>query len=479
MNRPPPLPYAPTRTKPLSLWNTLDYLVLLYWVFYFPQALRWYVETFGVLPYDAPARQALREDAIQRQLAVQGLLIVVIVPFIVAAPLSLAGVQIVWGSLLFGILGGLMLGFVVVIGINELVGFRGGVIRGVILGVTGGMTWGIVFSLSAAAVSVIATITTWGENWKLLISAMASAGYSGVLGVVWSLIVGLKGGVEKRIVLAINVCLLIGFLSILVPSRHNTEQSAVFGILAIGMFAVAALRLDVAFLSLLFSKLEYTVPHAVTVQRCSPLPIHDLRRRLAHQLTNNWSEGLHESEGLLRYSLQFTPVIGAIKDTLKQLPPPQLLAHISLWCSEALYDWRIVFYQSADLRPAILKEFLDGLFIVPRRFRPTFNLAARYDTPVQAACAGFWHLHKAELANAVTAFVALRSLPHGEELYANALALKKAYDSQASTSIATWQPPSASLDPLLRPGVQHAFDELAQVVAEVAVFPNRAYPEHR
>ena len=45
MNPPSPLPYAPRRNRPLSLWNPLDYLVLLYWVFYFPQALRWYVKT--------------------------------------------------------------------------------------------------------------------------------------------------------------------------------------------------------------------------------------------------------------------------------------------------------------------------------------------------------------------------------------------------------------------------------------------------
>ena len=43
----PKLDLAPKIKRPLSLWNPLDYLLLLYWVFYFPQALRWYVDSFG------------------------------------------------------------------------------------------------------------------------------------------------------------------------------------------------------------------------------------------------------------------------------------------------------------------------------------------------------------------------------------------------------------------------------------------------
>ena len=33
---------SPQLKRPLQLWNPLDYLLLLYWVFYFPQALLWY-----------------------------------------------------------------------------------------------------------------------------------------------------------------------------------------------------------------------------------------------------------------------------------------------------------------------------------------------------------------------------------------------------------------------------------------------------
>ncbi|MHC5896388.1 MAG: ATP-binding protein, partial [Nostoc sp.] len=38
----PRLDLAPKLRQPLSLWNPLDYMRLLHWVFFFPQALRWY-----------------------------------------------------------------------------------------------------------------------------------------------------------------------------------------------------------------------------------------------------------------------------------------------------------------------------------------------------------------------------------------------------------------------------------------------------
>ncbi len=94
MNFPAPLPYAPQRSKPLALWNPLDYLVLLYWVFYFPQALRWYVETFGQLQGETNGWQAVRQDSIQRHLAIQGILLTGVVPFALCALLHWHGLPV-------------------------------------------------------------------------------------------------------------------------------------------------------------------------------------------------------------------------------------------------------------------------------------------------------------------------------------------------------------------------------------------------
>jgi hypothetical protein len=57
----------------------LDYLRLLYWVFFFPQALRWYLETFADPRHQQGTGRdlllALREDPVQRRLVSQSLLL--------------------------------------------------------------------------------------------------------------------------------------------------------------------------------------------------------------------------------------------------------------------------------------------------------------------------------------------------------------------------------------------------------------------
>jgi hypothetical protein len=43
----PRLDLAPRLRRRLQPWNPLDYVRLLYWIFFFPQALRWYEQTFA------------------------------------------------------------------------------------------------------------------------------------------------------------------------------------------------------------------------------------------------------------------------------------------------------------------------------------------------------------------------------------------------------------------------------------------------
>jgi hypothetical protein len=202
MNLPPPLPYALRRDRPLSLWNPLDHLVLLYWVFYFPQAMRWYVETFGSLPAKTNGWQAIRQDPIQRRLALQGLVLTLVIPFSFATLMRWLGIDISF------------------------------------------------------------------------------------VGVAVGMAVVVAGGVA---------------------------------------YTLTAFRLDVTLLSLLPALLQPSQRLAIFLQRVSPLPIVRLRRRLAQRLMEDWSEGLCESEGLLRYSLQFIPVIGAIQQALEHTPDNLLL----------------------------------------------------------------------------------------------------------------------------------------------------------
>ncbi|MBP5977175.1 ATP-binding protein, partial [Brasilonema sp. CT11] len=105
MNQHPPVPrldLAPKLKRPLSLRNPLDYLRLLYWVFYFPQALRWYVDTFGggYIPEGEmnwrKGWELLRQNPIQRNLLFQGLVLTVVTPLTLAWLLQQIGVPISW-----------------------------------------------------------------------------------------------------------------------------------------------------------------------------------------------------------------------------------------------------------------------------------------------------------------------------------------------------------------------------------------------
>ena len=110
----PRLNLAPKLKRPLQPWNLLDYLRLLYWVFFFPQALRWYVETFADPKYkmatDRDLLPALREDPVQRNLALMGLLLTLLAPPLLVAGLQRMGVPVEWGGVAFGVAGGVAVG---------------------------------------------------------------------------------------------------------------------------------------------------------------------------------------------------------------------------------------------------------------------------------------------------------------------------------------------------------------------------------
>jgi hypothetical protein len=108
----PRLDLAPKLRRPLSLWNPLDYLRLLYWVFFFPQALRWYVDTFGggYIPENKmnwrKGLEVLRNNAKQRELLFQGVVLTVVTPVSVCLILEKIGGSIDWAGVAGGVVGG-------------------------------------------------------------------------------------------------------------------------------------------------------------------------------------------------------------------------------------------------------------------------------------------------------------------------------------------------------------------------------------
>jgi hypothetical protein len=139
----------------------LDYLRLLYWVFYFPQALRWYVDTFGggyITQEEINWRkklQLLSQNRIQRQLLFQGVVLTIVTPLLLCVLLQRIGISIGWlgvvGGVASGVVGGVTLGVVGGVALGSDVGRGGrrgvgvafGVVGGVVLGVVKGVALGV------------------------------------------------------------------------------------------------------------------------------------------------------------------------------------------------------------------------------------------------------------------------------------------------------------------------------------------------
>ncbi|MFN6306220.1 MAG: hypothetical protein ACK4XH_05130, partial [Microcystis sp.] len=120
----PTINLAPKLRRDLSLWNPFDYLLLLYWVFYFPQAVRWYVET----------RDGGDNYPVQLRLGIQGLLLTVITPLIIH-------------SIIAANLG---------LFVNYWVGAPFGVVLGVVWGAASGAVSGVAFGVVLGVVSGVA-----------------------------------------------------------------------------------------------------------------------------------------------------------------------------------------------------------------------------------------------------------------------------------------------------------------------------------
>ena len=108
----PRLDLAPRLKRRLQPWNPLDYVRLLYWVFFFPQALRWYEQTFADPQYrDVTGREVwmvIQRDSVRRDLALMGLFLTLFIPPAVATALQGMGVSISWFGVALSVAGGVI-----------------------------------------------------------------------------------------------------------------------------------------------------------------------------------------------------------------------------------------------------------------------------------------------------------------------------------------------------------------------------------
>ncbi len=210
--------------------------------------------------------------------------------------------------------------------------------------------------------------------------------------------------------------------------------------------------------------------------RITPLPLPNLVWRLQNWLQNDWETGLHNTNELLAYTLQFIPVVQAVNRVLAKISSDQIIWNISRLAANP-FDWNIVRFTSASLNETLKSTFIKDFFFFPLSFffprswreglQARFNTDTRLDTPARAAAAGFWHLHKKEPARAIEAFAVVRSLLYGEEMFILAQTLAAFEKAEKPAFIAAIQVHPFPQEPLLHPITWKILANLRRVVEDV------------
>jgi hypothetical protein len=442
----PLLDLAPKLDRPLSLRNPLDYLRVLYWVFFFPQALRWYVEVFGVeIPPtvgETPDPLAswyafMRTPTPQRDLYLQGLLLAFAVPIVVSSLLQASSIPVDWSRVMFG------------------------AVLGVIFDVVLPLQFGVSRERMSRLIALEVAIGVAISMGIVVASGIA-------IGVPDGLKYSLMGAIVVGVPVSVAACQTVGIPIFLVGFSVYLVMMFVVGLLILGVFGVAAsmsgsldidataiyMALGVAlsgacmFLMSIFRVPDFLVAAMLAAVRgpylgshTTLLPIPGLQRQVVGWLQTDLVDGLANLDQLQRYSSQFIPIVKAVNEWLDASPEEQLLLQVErLACNP--YAPELIRYGSASLA----REFRNVIDESPspplnqgqHGWPKRYDAELRLDTPARAACAGFWALHVVDIPTVIEAFAAVRHLPGGAALHRSAEALNAALADNNLPAIADW-----------------------------------------
>jgi hypothetical protein len=397
MNQPnsvPQLNLAPQLNRPLSLWNPLDYLLFLYWIFFFPQALRWYEEQY-----------LMDNKSNQIKLWIQGLILTAVIPISICKLLEAIGYSINWSQVYFGI----VLGVVTIIIVQQTY-CRDECNR---IWIVYGVAWSIVYGGLLSIAYGLLPDSGWNGFWVWLYLGFFLGIFLGVF-LIFILEVWFGWGLDLAYTLpqsvsaAINglksCAVAITLLLIIVPitKTDGIAYSIILLIILINLgFLVMILRPENWLIGSLLNGYK-TQNKSFLFPRITPIPLPLLTSRLTSWLRQDWLLGLKNANELLRYSHQFIPVVNAVNQVLHETPPEHLIFRISQLATNPA-DWQLVKYVSVSLSKQLQTRGI------------TEDI--RLDTPPHATAAGFWYLYNHELDKAMEAFDVVRTLIYGEEMF--------------------------------------------------------------
>ncbi len=425
------LDLVPRLKRPLSPWNPLDYLRLLYWTFFFPQALPWYLNTFGKPEYlnseNLKAIEVLRQDAVPRRLVFQALVVLLIAVPATALGFTLLGGAVNWYILVAGVVLGVVSGGIV----GRFVGFPFGVAFGVAFGVIFGLGGSILLGTALDLVNSLQKVIAFG-------AALGTALGVGV-GVALNVTGSVKSGVDEDVMKGVTggvFFIIVGgffFITTLIIPSIATSATAVILTRHLKSTAFFSIGMGTAFSLCLSRLLEYfpaimvaAMGRGVRAGRFLFLPLPGVRKQLEKDLETDWEMGIHKANHILAYSLQYIPVIKAVNKALKRSHQDDLLSRISALVNQAT-DWDLIRFCSASLNKRFRQKAKDGfLFLFP--WKRSGLVKPRTDTKARAACAGFWYWHQERSLEAREAFTKVQELHNGTELYYIASAIDKWFE---------------------------------------------------
>ncbi|MCF3609504.1 ATP-binding protein, partial [Planktothrix agardhii 1033] len=509
----PRLNLEPKLDRPLSLLNPLDYLRLLYWVFFFPQALRWYLDKFyissvleifedpDIINWRKIRNFLLTENLIWLKFLIQCIFLAIGFPFLfiyIGNYLNIVNINISI-LILFFISFFIGTGFFTTSLLEEKI--KEEKIKkeseaiilfiSLILGVCIAFGWIIIpiYILLKKVVSdsLLVLLKKSLEDQDFLLSIMVlfiigiilglSAGL--ILGVVVSVsielfsgIIGISVGIAGLILIAIFTLLLIPAIIIIIFMITNglkLKDNYLLLLILLLIFIVGGFGFSLGFSvtwELILTRPEnwfLGVCDRITKNKnkfknlphVTPIPIPSLSINIKKWVLIDWEIGLHNINQLLKYTLQFKPVLYALNQAFIEIPEEQVFFRINQ-LAIVIYDRHVVRFLSEDLNITTTKNV----------FKP------RLDVPYRAVAAGFWYLYTKDSEKATDAFTLVSSLLYGQEMLTLAQILMILTEHKKIDMLITLELPDFPPEPYLRPQSWTAIKTLYQVIEDFNLIKN-------
>ncbi len=210
------LPNFETQFKPLRLYHPLDYLRLLYWVYFRPSLLRGYTAAFCPEGSEETVRAKLthffRNRAV-RSLFIQGILLAYVLSVgTYFLTIAITGEAFEWNNILgvaYGVASGMAVGvaFGVVLGVavGMAVGVAFGVAIGTAYGVVGGVIFGVAVGMVVGVTLGVVLGVALGVFFSVFLGVAAGVASGVVSGVAAGMAVGVVLGMVYGVVLGVAV----------------------------------------------------------------------------------------------------------------------------------------------------------------------------------------------------------------------------------------------------------------------------------